>query len=202
MTEPATRNALRRELRACRAALSRADQARAARRLPAQLLTLRQFRAARRVACYLPNDGEIDPIGIMERVWTTRRLCYLPLLSRLSHDRLWFAPYTPDTPLAGNRFGILEPRVPARLWLRAQDLDAVLMPLVGFDETGNRLGMGGGFYDRSLAFLEHRGHWRKPHLIGLAHDCQRLAHIDPAPWDVPLDAVATDRALYLFPNRR
>ncbi|MDH4134940.1 MAG: 5-formyltetrahydrofolate cyclo-ligase, partial [Gammaproteobacteria bacterium] len=74
----------------------------------------------------------------------------------------------------------------------------VLMPLVAFDLHGNRLGMGGGFYDKSLAFLGTRTRWLKPHLIGLAHDFQRVEKIEPCPWDVPLQGVATDQNLYHF----
>jgi len=197
-TDPASRNTLRRRLRAQRQALATSEQERAAQALAAHLAATRLFRVSRRVALYLPNDGEIDPWPVMERLWKTHRTCYLPILSRLRHDRLWFAPFTPDTPLACNRFGIAEPRVPARTWRRAQDLDLILMPLVAFDTAGNRLGMGGGFYDKSLAFLRQRSGWRKPHLFGLAHDFQRVERLDTFPWDVPLQGVATDRAVYRF----
>jgi 5-formyltetrahydrofolate cyclo-ligase len=198
MTDLAPRNDLRRRLRAQRQALTPSEQTHAAQALAARLAATRQFRVSRRVALYLPNDGEIDPQGILKRLWQAHKTCYLPILSRLRHDRLWFAPITPDTPLAFNRFGIPEPQVPARSWRRAQDLDLILMPLVAFDASGNRLGMGGGFYDKSLAFLRHRVRWHKPHLLGLAHDFQRVARLNACAWDVPLEGVATDRALYLF----
>lgn len=198
MTDPASRNHLRRSLRDQRNALTSPEQARAAQALAAHLSATRLFRVSRRVALYLPNDGEIDPQPLMQRVWRMGKKCYLPMLSRVRHDRLWFAPYQPSTPLALNRFGIPEPLVPAHSWVRAQDLDLVLMPLVAFDTRGNRLGMGGGFYDKSLAFLRHRGQWRKPHLIGLAHDFQRVDRLDTFVWDVPLQGVATDRTVYLF----
>ncbi len=198
MTDPDARNRLRRALRAERNRLTPVQQARASRALAAQLAGTRLFRVARRIALYLPNDGEIDPVPLMTRVWAMNKRCYLPILSRLKHDRLWFAPYEPDTALAPNRFGIPEPVVSPRSWLRAPDLDLVLMPLVAFDAGGNRLGMGGGFYDRSLAFLRHRGCWHKPHLIGLAHDFQRVERLETFAWDVPLQAVATDRTVYHF----
>jgi 5-formyltetrahydrofolate cyclo-ligase len=191
-----TRNELRRTLRARRNALTPAEQAQAAERLARRVAATRQFRAARRVALYLPNDGEIDPRPLMGRLWAHARHCYLPILSRLRHDRLWFAEVRPDTPLALNRYGIPEPRIPARAWLRAQELDLILLPLVGFDERGNRLGMGAGFYDRSLAFLRHRSRWRRPQLLGVAHDGQRVEALAPEPWDVPLDGVITDRGEY------
>jgi len=198
VSDPASRNHLRRRLRAQRRALTPAEQARAAQALVAQLTATRLFRVSRRIALYLPNDGEIEPQAVMKRLWQMHKTCYLPILSRLRHDRLWFAPFTPDTPLAVNRFGIPEPQVPARRWRRAQDLDLILMPLVAFDTHGNRLGMGGGFYDKSLAFLRNRGRWHKPHLLGLAHDFQRVDRLQACAWDVPLQGVATDRAVYLF----
>ena len=178
--------------------LTAPQQTFAARQLSKQVAALRQFRVSRRVALYLPNDGEIDPVPLILRLWQTGKTCYLPILSRLRHDRLWIAPYYPDTPLVYNRLGILEPAVPAHVRTRAQELDLILMPLVAFDAHGNRLGMGGGFYDKSLAFLHTRRLWHKPQLIGLAHDFQCVKKIDPSVWDVPLQAVATDRKIYPF----
>ncbi|HCU53445.1 MAG TPA: 5-formyltetrahydrofolate cyclo-ligase [Gammaproteobacteria bacterium] len=198
MTDPSARHSLRRTLRQQRDALSDSEQRRAAAQLSTNVAANRLFRVSRRIALYLPNDGEIDPQPLMERIWAAKKLCYLPILSRLRHDRLWFAPYMPDTPLTLNRFGIPEPRVPSRLWVRAQELDLILMPLVAFDARGNRLGMGGGFYDKSLAFLRTRRLWHKPHLVGLAHDFQRVEDLETFAWDIPLQAVVTDRAHYLF----
>lgn len=187
---------LRRRLRAQRAALTPAQQAQAAQALDAQLRATRLLTVSRRIACYLPADGEIDPVRVMHRLWALNKFCYLPVLSRIEHDRLWFAPMHPDTPLRPNRYGILEPVTVARNLVRAQRLDLILLPLVGFDTSGRRLGMGKGFYDRSLGFLAHRQHWRKPHILGLAHDFQRVERLPADPWDVPLQGVATDRALY------
>ena len=198
MTDSDSRNALRRSLRAQRNTLSAAQQLRAAQQLATRLATQPLFRVSRRIAVYLPNDGEIDPVPLMTRIWRMNKICYLPILSRLTHDRLWFAPFTPDTPLTRNRFGIFEPLTPARNRISAQELDLVLMPLVAFDTQGNRLGMGGGFYDKSLAFLRTRRVWRKPHLIGLAHDFQRVDKLSANAWDVPLQAVATDSGIYQF----
>lgn len=198
MSASATRNTLRQTLRARRRALGRADQTRAAESLADRLLAHRLVRVCRRIALYLPNDGEIDPQLLLTRLLKMNKRCYLPMLSRLRHDRLWFAPYTNSTPLALNRFGIPEPITTARDWVRAQELDLILMPLVAFDTRGNRLGMGGGFYDKSLSFLRTRTLWHKPHLIGLAHDFQCVDLLEPCAWDVPLQAVATDQIIYNF----
>lgn len=187
---------MRRVRRAARRALSPEQQRRAAAQLAHRVTSLRLFRASRRIACYLANDGEIDPIDVLERIWGLGKLAYLPVLALSSHERLWFAPAIPGVQLATNRLGILEPVAPRRERLRAEDLDLILMPLVAFDVRGNRLGMGGGFYDRSLAFLGRRRYWRKPRLVGLAHDCQRAPLLKPDPWDIKLDAVVTDAMVY------
>ena len=189
---------LRRRLRAQRRALSLEARGHAAERVAANLVATRAFRAGRRVACYLPNDGEIDTAEVIEHVRRLHKHCYLPVLSRLGHDRLWFAPAIPGAKLALNRYGILEPVIPTRALVRAQDLDLVLLPLVAFDETGQRLGRGGGYYDRSLAFLNHRRRWRKPRVIGLAYDFQKVATLPRDAWDVPLDAIVTDEAVYVI----
>jgi 5-formyltetrahydrofolate cyclo-ligase len=201
VTTTKTKNDLRRKLRVQRNDLSPEDQVLAGRNVAANMIGVRLFLVSRRIACYLPYDGEIDPGEIMERIWGMRKTCYLPVLSRLSWDRLWFAKAEPGCELAPNRFGILEPVVPTRQLVRAEVLDLILLPLVGFDERGHRLGMGGGFYDRSLAFLRHRRYWKKPHLIGLAHDFQKLNSLAVEPWDIPLTGVVTDQAVYLSPEQ-
>ena len=195
---PTEKSDLRCTLRAKRQSLSAEDQKLAARALAANVAGTRLFLVSRRIACYLPNDGEIDTGRVIEHIRRLRKILYLPVLSPLAHDRLWFAEAKPKTKLVPNRFGIPEPAVPARNLIRAQELDLILMPLVGFDDRGNRLGMGGGFYDRSLEFLRHRTHWHKPQVLGIAYDFQRINGLTPDPWDIPLQGVITDRAVYLY----
>lgn len=189
---------LRAALRTKRRQLSDTQQRQASETLCLLLSASRWFKVSTHIAFYLPNDGEIDPTPLIERCWRLGKTCYLPVVSHLSWDHLWFAPVTPDTPFVVNRFGIPEPQVSPRHQVRAQSLDLVLLPLVGFDRNGNRLGMGKGFYDRSLAFLRHRRIWKKPHLIGLAHHLQEVDRIDPNPWDIPLQAIATDKDFLLI----
>lgn len=125
---------------------------------------------------------------------------YLPVLVPHGENRLWFARYTPDTHLVPNRFGIPEPaRAPHRR-IAPLALDAVFTPLVAFDPTGHRLGMGGGFYDRSFAYLLRHRRWLRPRLIGLAYDFQCVDRLPAEPWDVPLHAIVTDRSLYECPS--
>ncbi len=185
--------ALRARLRARRRALSAARQRIAARNLLHNVLRLAEIRSARNVALYFPNDGEIDPRPLLQRLKRMRKRCYVPLLSELFHNRLWFVPVGART--RTNVFGIPEPVVPARARRSARELDLIFLPLVGFDRRGNRIGMGGGFYDRTFAFLLGRDRWRHPKLIGLAHACQEVDALKPAEWDVPLAAVVTDKEI-------
>ncbi len=188
----------RRELRARRRALSECERLQRSAALCRQLAGQSLFRNASRIAAYLPQDGEVDTRSLIELCWSTGKQVYLPVLVPFLDNRLWFARYRPDTRLVRNRFGIAEPEIVHRQRIAPHALDLVLAPLVGFDRHGNRLGMGGGFYDRSFAFLLGRKHWRKPQLVGLAYDFQQLPSLPPQPWDVPLTAVATDAEFHRF----
>lgn len=190
-------NGLRSQLRRRRRALSAEQQQKAAQRLLENMLSLHAFRCSRRVACYLPNDGEIDTGPIIDWLLQRGKSCYLPVLSHINGNKLLFAPVGYDTDMGINRFGIPEPVVRNRDLVRPINLDLVLLPLVGFDKTGNRIGMGGGYYDRSLQTMRYRQHWLKPRLFGVAHDIQKLDHIHARTWDVPLQGVVTDRSIYL-----
>ncbi|MCF6209793.1 MAG: 5-formyltetrahydrofolate cyclo-ligase [Gammaproteobacteria bacterium] len=184
---------LRREMRTRRRGLTDAQRTRLSEYAAACFRRHRLFHHARRVAAYLPNDGELDPMPLMALAWAMGKQVYLPVLSHLRSDHLLFAPYAPGDALRENRFGIPEPVVSLRHMIDLKALDLVLTPLVAFDGQGNRLGMGGGFYDRSFAFLRRRRHWFKPHLVGMAYDFQRVDCLQHKPWDVPLQGVVTEK---------
>ncbi|MCL5425772.1 MAG: 5-formyltetrahydrofolate cyclo-ligase [Gammaproteobacteria bacterium] len=187
--------ALRRLLRRNRQALSAHEQHLAAQRLCAQLKTLPEIRRARRLSLYLPVNGEIDPTLILPWLHKRNVKLYLPVLRPFSDNNLWFVAYHADTPMVKNRFGIDEPDLrfsaQRRNRLPAWALDTLIVPLVGFDAKANRMGMGGGFYDRSLAFMHRSG--PSPTLIGVAHACQQVASLPIEPWDIPLQAVVSDQ---------
>jgi len=191
-------NKLRKKLREARNNLTRKKQREASSALAKQITRSRAYRSSKRVALYFASDGEISTDELMARIWQSGRQCYLPVLSCLLGERLWFAPVDLNSKFLLNRFGIPEPVVASRKLVDARQLDLILMPMVGFDLQGNRLGMGGGFYDRTLAFQHHRQKWIRPRLIGLAHECQRVDRLETQSWDVPLHAVATDRNYYQF----
>ncbi|MGY2377173.1 5-formyltetrahydrofolate cyclo-ligase [Pseudomonas sp. SDO524_S393] len=199
MTEPAplSRPQLRRMLRKARRALTPSEQREAAHGLFRQLAQHPLFRRAKHISLYLPTDGEIDPRLLLRAAQRRGKLTYLPVLSAWPRTKMVFQRIRPGEKLRPNRFRILEPRVNLKRQRKVWALDLVLLPLVGFDETGGRLGMGGGFYDRSLAYLARRQNWRKPTLLGLAHECQKVERLIQASWDVPLAGTLTDKQWYI-----
>ena len=198
MNEPALlpRPQLRRMLRKARRALTPSQQRQAARGLYKQLAQQPLFRRAKHISLYLPTDGEIDPRLLLRAAQRRGKATYLPVLSAWPRTKMVFQRIRPGETLNPNRFRILEPRANIARQRKVWALDLVLLPLVGFDDVGGRLGMGGGFYDRSLAYMARRQTWRKPTLLGLAHECQKVERLAQASWDVPLHGTVTDRAWY------
>ena len=155
----------------------------------------RVYKNSHNIACYIANDGEIDPCLIIEHARSLAKEVYLPVLSPLKNS-LYFAPYKTGDRLKLNRFKISEPECHPSKWISARQLDLLLLPLVAFDAQGNRLGMGGGFYDRTLAYLQHRRFWKKPTLVGLAHEIQKVEQLNRQRWDIPLDYIITEKQRY------
>ncbi len=196
VAEGLSRPALRRKLRHARRQLTPAQQRLAARRLYRQLAQHPRFRRAQHIALYLPNDGEIDPHLLLQAAQRRGKATYLPVLNPWPRTRMVFQRIEPGEQLRRNRFGILEPVIRTARQRRVWALDLLLMPLVGFDGKGGRLGMGGGFYDRSLAYRAMRKKSHKPTLLGLAHECQRVDRLPLESWDVALQATVTDQGWY------
>lgn len=150
-------------------------------------------RRVRHLGCFFSADGEIDTAPLIERIEARGKTVWLPCLGQ---PTLRFRPYGHGKRLVRGEFGIFEPASGPFVTIR--QLDVVFMPLVGFDDAGNRLGMGGGYYDRSLAFMRGRRFASGPMLVGLALALQRVAHITPQWWDIALDAVITEHGMTRF----
>ncbi|CAE6950188.1 5-formyltetrahydrofolate cyclo-ligase [Pseudomonas marincola] len=191
-----SRQQLRRQLRQARRALGRHAQRQASLGLYRQLAQNPAWRRARHIALYLPNDGEIDPQLLLRAAQRQGKATYLPVLSAWPRTKMVFQRIRRGEALTPNRFRILEPRRNLHLQRKVWALDLVLMPLVGFDDQGGRLGMGGGFYDRSLAYKARRKSANKPMLLGLAHACQQVDQLALASWDVPLNATVTNKGWF------
>lgn len=198
MNDVVQRSALRRQLRQARRALTPLQQRQASQQLLRQLAQHPLYRRSRHIAFYLANDGEIDPGLLMQHAHRLGKHCYLPVLSEWPATRMHFQRLLPGQRWTTNRFGIREPLLNRGLQARPWRLDLVLMPLVGFDEKGNRLGMGGGFYDRTFAFRRQRQYLTGPRLLGLAHNCQKTSRLPTAAWDIPLDGIVSDQQIILL----
>ena len=195
-------NALRREIRAARRALSASEQRAHSHAVAALLRAHPAFLRARRIGAYLAADGELDPATVIAAAVAAGKHCYLPVLHPFAGPALWFCEWRPGERLAPNRYGIPEPIITRRTLRTARELDLLLVPLVAFDDAGSRLGMGGGYYDRTLAYLPLRRHWRRPRVIGLAHALQRVESLPRNAWDIPVDAVVTECTVHRVEKAR
>ena len=196
---PSNNSQVRARKRQLRNQLNHRQQCLHAKGLCNQVSRQPAFLNSQRIACYIANDGEIDPSPLIQTAWKLRKQVYLPVLSPFQH-KLYFAPYKADMMMKPNRFGINEPTCKPVEWVTAWQLDLMLLPLVAFDEAGNRLGMGGGFYDRSLADRQSRTRSIRPKLIGLAHELQREDNLQTNSWDIPLDLIATEQRIINIEN--
>ena len=189
---------IRRRIRAERRTLSDAQQAQHAERLFELLMNEPNFRRAKRIAGFIASDGELDPAPVLEHASQRNKQVFLPVLNRLYGNRLWFSPYTQQTKLILNRYNIPEPPLFPPQPIPTWSLDLVLTPLVAFDAHGNRTGMGGGYYDRTFAFLKRKGVRNRPKLLGIAHSFQQVQSLDTQRWDVPLVGIATENSVHWF----
>ncbi len=187
---------LRRSLRAKRRRLSDATQRHHAQQLAHILGKHTIFLRARHIGGYWAADGEIDPGPLLQLAQARYKTCLLPVLRPHPRRKLWFVRHTTGDPLEANHYGIPEPSLRNGRIRPPWALDLLLLPLVGFDADCNRLGMGGGYYDQTLAYLSTRIHWRRPLLVGLAHECQRVEQLEARPWDIRLDMVVTETRIY------
>lgn len=183
---------LRQRLRAMRLRLGPAARREAAAAIADLLPELPAYRAARRIAGYHAVGGELSPRPSLERAHAEGKSVYLPVLDTKAPRRLRFAAWHPGMAMRENCYGIPEPangrlRDPA-------DLDLVLTPLVACDRSGNRVGMGGGYYDTTFAFRLHEPVAR-PYLAGMAYDFQIMGPLEPNTWDVPMDWLLTPSGL-------
>lgn len=184
------RQTLRRQLRQTRRSLPEDEQRNASIALLSKFkeqLNSLKIDSDQHIALYLTNDGEISPHLLCDYFWQQNIQTYLPVVQG---KQLTFARYTAETIWQENIFGIKEPVTTE--YLSGNELDIVLLPLVGFDSKGGRLGMGGGFYDRTFA---NKRADEKPLLIGLAHDCQEVKSLPIEGWDVPLQAILTPKQI-------
>ncbi len=192
----AKRQAIRQFHRAKRRALSDSAQQQASIKVLEKFKRILSLKKPNQIALYLPFDGELETASLIAHCWQADIQVFLPTLDPVKKGQLLFFQYTPNTPMRLNQFSISEPDFREQSPCALSKLDIIFMPLVAFDSQGQRLGMGGGFYDRTLA---QTGLMKKsPLRIGLAHDCQYLDYLPVEPWDLPLAWVLTPKHTYQF----
>lgn len=193
-----SRQQLRSEIRQRRNSLTLAQQKVASIQLLTQVNKLfdGMTTAPHRVALYLTNDGEIDTGPLIEQLKEREFDLLLPVLHPFTKGVLNFQSVDHTTVWYNNKYRIQEPKPDASRIGPINTIDVIFMPLVAFDSAGNRLGMGGGYYDRTLAQLANNQRCQhRPLLIGLAHDCQEVTQLPVEPWDIPIDAIVTPTRL-------
>ncbi|QQX81224.1 5-formyltetrahydrofolate cyclo-ligase [Shewanella sp. KX20019] len=195
IVEASSPKIIRQAVRAARRGLSDEQQSVDANTAAVKALQKLKQLNARKVALYLTNDGELDTQALIKMLWQHGVHVYLPRLHPFTAGNLIFLRYNQNTVLERNCLGIWEPSLNVSQMILPQQLDVVITPLVAFDIEGNRMGMGGGYYDRTLANWKTIG---KPFPIGYAHDCQQVSKLPSEHWDVPLPFIITPSQEYSF----
>jgi 5-formyltetrahydrofolate cyclo-ligase len=191
-----SRQILRQQLREQRARLTLSKQTIASKKVTERIIQNERFQQSQHIGVYIAINNEINPKIIIKKIWQEKKRCYLPILQK---QQLVFCTYEKNTHLKKNRFNIPEPSS-LESTIEAWNLDIVLVPLLGFTTQGERLGMGGGLYDRTFSFLLESPRPTKPYLIGLAYEWQKIESFGISAWDVPLNAVFTEKKMYCTDN--
>lgn len=194
------RKQLRQSIRTKRQALTAPQQQHASQQLLKQIRQLPELKNANTVAIYLAADGEVDPMPSIQWLWRQGYQVCLPVIHPFSKGQLVFLRYQPDTKMVLNRYKIQEPKLTALDIVPVNNIDIIFTPLVAFDATGQRMGMGGGYYDRTLApWLAHN---QNAIAIGLAHDCQQVTKLTYETWDVPLPIILTPSQTWQWESKQ
>jgi len=182
------KSAIRDSIKQVRAKISVTYRFKSSNQICARIRSLETYRQAKKIALYCAINGEIDLASLWDSAPLQGKACYFPVLNE--DKTLSFLPAMPNTPFKKNRYGIPEPDVSLDLAIPVQELDLIIMPLVAFDLRCTRLGMGAGYYDRTLANV------KSANLYGVGYQFQRVDFIEAKQWDVPLDAIITQKAIY------
>jgi 5-formyltetrahydrofolate cyclo-ligase len=179
---------IRRQLKKVRADLDPSYRTLASQAIAGRVIRSNWFYSAKNIGCYLATHVEVDTSSIILRAWQMKKRVFVPVVTEKFSMR--FHEISSKTELIPNEFGLYEPLnedvIPAR------ELDVVITPLVAFDAARNRIGMGGGCFDRTFAFLKHRRVYLRPKLIGVAFACQKIEKVNANPWDIRLFQIITD----------
>ncbi len=189
-----SRQELRSLIRKKRNQLASDVQFQASQELIERISSLPEIQTSQKIALYLSTDGELDTHPLIEWLWSQGKHIYLPVLHPFSSGHLLFLNYVQNTPMTYNKFGIVEPKLNQMGICPVKELDLIFTPLVAFDSYGHRLGMGGGYYDRTLEPWFATGKGAMP--VGIAHDCQYVDELPTEKWDIPLPKIVTPNKIW------
>lgn len=174
------KSTLRQQMKAKRLALTPSQQVFASLDIVPKSLALIEQYQAQHIAFYLPFKGEISPLVLMDHLLEQGKSIYLPVLHPFAKGHLLFIQYDPQTALQAHQFGMQQPKLDVRKVKPVEELEMIFTPLLAYDKDKNRLGYGGGFYDRTFAAAPHAIR------VGLAHQCQQIEQLPAEIWDIPL----------------
>lgn len=194
ITQDLSRTQVRQIIRQKRQSLTQHEQDSAGLALLEQIKSLSIINHAQNIAIYLSSDGEVDTQPIIEWLWQQKKRVLLPVLHPFSQGHLLFLDYRATSPTCYNKYRIIEPKLDQTQICPVSDIDIIFTPLVAFDHNGQRLGMGGGYYDRTLEKWFTTGRGAIP--IGLAHQCQQVDKLPSAHWDIPLPIIVTPKQIW------
>lgn len=189
---------LRAAMQEKRKSLAPHEQQAAGEAAAAYLIQTNFYKNSQAIACYLAIGGEIETQPLIQQIKKDQKQCYIPILDPAHTGSLLFGLYLPETQLIKNKCRTLEPVIHPEHLIPPKILDLVILPLTAFDQKGNRLGMGGGYYDRTFAFTKQDGSTACPFLCGLAYEFQEADKIPSKAWDVQLDAIVTEKKLIMI----
>ena len=184
---------IRQSALAHRSRLSPAEVQSASLEIAHRLWSLPALSRSPKIAFYSAISGEVDCEFAIEKAWSRGRKVYLPILMQ---DEIRFGAYARNSKILRNRYQIPEPATKQCELVHPREIDVVITPLVAFDTHMNRIGMGGGYYDRSFRFMKNRSNWKRPVLVGVAYEFQKVPKLKACSWDIPLHFVVTEKNTY------
>lgn len=185
------RKILRQQLRQSRRSLTPLKQTLHSIRLSVNLFRRMTINKSDKVAVYLSTDGEISLHHVIKKLWRKQVKCFLPVIAPKT-GMLAFIAYSKSQTLTKNCYDISEPGYRRSKVYSIDKMNIILMPLVGFDRQGNRLGMGGGYYDKALGEKNYCASIRNKKVVGVAHTLQKVKHIPCANWDIKPELILTE----------